>query len=336
MLGRRRKCFAWILAFLSLGGINGLYANSAANDIFLQGLSLASKGKLTLAQKKFRHILKTSPFYNNAKYALVVINDLSSQKLKPTVVTQLFTAVLLAQKKEYKKSLTIFSSLIKHNVVSYSGVYFFQGSTFMAAEKFSAAIESYKKAIAVESTYSHYPMMLAVAYFKVQSYDKAITQASISINLNPASVVAYLNRASAYHNKGLYKKAIADFNKALKTAPRSAIAYIGRGAAYQKSGQLNLAIFDFEKAVKLEPDNFFTYYNRAAAYFLQGSYKMAVRDYTKVIKLNPHLASSYKNRGVLYLLKLRNYKLGCADFKKACDLGDCQNYTYSKRQSQCQ
>ncbi|VAW74949.1 hypothetical protein MNBD_GAMMA12-2472 [hydrothermal vent metagenome] len=334
MLGRRHRCLAWVLASLYLVGANNLYATTE-NELYLQGLSLASKGKLKLAQITFRLLLIKSPFYNEANYSLVVIKDLSSGKLKPKAAAQLFTAIYLAKKEEYKKSLVIFSSLIE-NKTNYSGVYFFQGLTFIAVENIPSAIQSYKVAIALESTYSHYPMMLAAAYFKMKSYNNAIVQASKAINMKSKSIIAYLNRASSYHNKGLYKKAVSDFNNALKYNPRSAIAYIGRGAAYQKSGQLNLAIFDFEKAVTLEPNNFFAYYNRAAAYFLQGSYKMAIRDYTTVIKLNPYLASSYVNRGILYVLKLRNYKLGCADFKKACELGNCQNYTYSQRRSQCQ
>ena len=48
---------------------------------------------------------------------------------------------------------------------------------------------------------------------------------------------AYLIRGHAYGQKGQYDKAISDYTKALEINPRHAVSYGGRGIAYGQKGQ---------------------------------------------------------------------------------------------------
>jgi len=65
-----------------------------------------------------------------------------------------------------------------------------------------------------------------------------------------------------------------------------------------------------------------------AAYYSNGEYNQADNDYSKLIEINPKDTEAYYSRGLLYFDELGNKGKGCADFKKACNLGlgRCGNY----------
>ncbi len=67
--------------------------------------------------------------------------------------------------------------------------------------------------------------------FERGDYDKAISDYSKAIEINPRFAMAYANRGGAYLNKGLYDQAISDSNKAIELNPKLAMAYNNRGGA---------------------------------------------------------------------------------------------------------
>ncbi len=139
----------------------------------------------------------------------------------------------------------------------------------------------------------------------------------------------------AYVNKGQYDRAIEAFNRAIEINPRHADAYNNRGLAYVNKGQYDHAISDFNKAIEINPKNAAAYNNRGYAYVNKGQYDRAISDYTKAIEINPKNVAAYYNRGHVYLVKLGNKVKGCADWKKACKLGECGNYNFAKQKGDC-
>jgi len=71
------------------------------------------------------------------------------------------------------------------------------------------------------------------------------------------------------------------------------------------------------------------------AYHIKGQYDQAISDYTKAIEINPKDAIAYYNRGNTYIVNLGNKVKGCADWKKACELGECRNYNLAKQYGDC-
>jgi tetratricopeptide (TPR) repeat protein len=61
----------------------------------------------------------------------------------------------------------------------------------------------------------------------------------------------YYNRGNAYEKKGQYDKAISDFTKAIEINPRHADAYYSRGVVYYYKKDYEKALDDFYKAQKL-------------------------------------------------------------------------------------
>ena len=83
------------------------------------------------------------------------------------------------------------------------------------------------------------------------------------------------------------------------------------------------AIADYTKAISLNPASATAYNNRGNSKFALKDYEGAITDFTKAISLNPDYAKAYINRGASKWYLKQDY---CSDYKKACELGDCNFY----------
>ena len=108
----------------------------------------------------------------------------------------------------------------------------------------------------------------------------------------------------------------------------TAVEYYNRGLEYKNLGKYQLAIDNFSRAIKINPDYLDAYNDRGIAYKNLGNYQLAIDDYTRAIQINPDYVKAYYNRGFVKMKLGRDY---CSDYKKACELGACDNYnTYCK------
>ena len=145
----------------------------------------------------------------------------------------------------------------------------------------------------------------------------------------------HLFTGASYANKGQHDQAISDYTKAVKIDPKFALAYFTRGVVYDNKGQYDQAISDFTKALKINPKFAQAYYARGVVYMNKGQDDQAISDFTKALEINPRFAPAYDNRGLTYIVKLENKVKGCADWKKACELGRCGNYNVAKQRGDC-
>ena len=84
---------------------------------------------------------------------------------------------------------------------------------------------------------------------------------------------------------GEYEKAISDYTRAIEINPRYAVAYNNRGLVYRKMGEYDRAISDYGNAVEINPGYALAYYNRANAYYQKGEYGRAWEDIHKAQSL---------------------------------------------------
>lgn len=87
--------------------------------------------------------------------------------------------------------------------------------------------------------------------FKKGDYDKAISDVSYAISLNPDYAEGYCLRAQCYLEKREHDKALADASKAIELKPDYADAYLTRGIANNKVNKTAEAKADILKAKEL-------------------------------------------------------------------------------------
>lgn len=147
-------------------------------------------------------------------------------------------------------------------------------------------------------------------------FDRAISDATQAIKLDPGRVNPYVNRAWAYIEKNKLDNAIQDCKIALSLDPQNALAYNNRGLAYQLRNDARRARRDYRKAcdlgLQLGCQNLETIDSQKRIAELIDQSKRAFRDKdwdsvvratTEVIRLDPENAVAYTNRSAAYAQK---------------------------------
>lgn len=123
-----------------------------------------------------------------------------------------------------------------------------------------------------------------LSYFNRETQDddeRAISDYTKAIELDPNNPYPYYHRGLAYYRKGDYSRAISDHAKGIELGPNNASAYYNRGLAYYKKGDFYSAIADFTRAIARNPDHAKAYYSRGLAYSKKGNHTRAIADRTK-------------------------------------------------------
>lgn len=109
-------------------------------------------------------------------------------------------------------------------------IWFNLGDAQRGVKKYTDAIDSYQKAIAIKPTVGAYHNNLADAYAKSGQVDKAVQEYSAAATAEPANAgTYYFNEGAVFTNTGKVDEAIAAFDKAIQADPTKAAAYYWKG-----------------------------------------------------------------------------------------------------------
>ena len=131
------------------------------------------------------------------------------------------------------------------------------------------------------------------AFFDSGDYDRAISNFSEAIRVDPKKPWAHVGRGWAFGKKDEYDKEIEDQNEAIRLDPRNALAFADRGWAYGLKGDYDKEIADETEAIGFDPRCSKAFTFRGWAYGNTGEHDKEIADYGEVIRLNPN-----KRRGV--------------------------------------
>ena len=84
-----------------------------------------------------------------------------------------------------------------------------------------------------------------------------------------------------------------------------------------------------------EPMNASSCVNLGNTYLRQGQYSQAINYYGKAIDQDKNFAMAYVNRGIAFN-KTGQQSNACADWKHACDLGECNMLNIANKNGTCQ
>ncbi len=107
----------------------------------------------------------------------------------------------------------------------------------------------------------------------------------------------YIIRGNTYRDMKSYDRAITDYSKAIEMNPSVAEPYIERADAFLGKGDTDMALQDFNKAADIDPDNENVYIKRGYLYLKVRKYPSdALKDFEKAIEINPNCSVAYKGK----------------------------------------
>lgn len=258
-------------------------------------------------------------------------------------------AELYAAKGEHDKAISDYSNAIGLNADSNSGydhsywlnskiavVYYNRGNDFAEKHQHNKAILSFDKALELEPKFARAYNNRGTAY-----YNKSMSAKDVSVDIkeiigNPMVNFLQLLPGSEPPARDFAERAFLDFTKAIELKPEYAEAYYNRGTAYGYQGHYEKAIADFTCAIEKSHLYAEAYYNRGNAYAEKGSYDKAISDYTKTIEIIPEFTEAYYNRGNVFILMPGETEKACSDWKHACELGECEAFSFGKGEGYCE
>jgi tetratricopeptide (TPR) repeat protein len=171
--------------------------------------------------------------------------------------------------------------------------------------------------------YPHTPSAwynLAVAYYDIQNYEKAIESYDKAIAISPFYTDAIYNRGNTKFYTGNYEGSIADFTLCVQQNPQHTKALFNRAVTYLTVKKFSEAESDCNTLVQLMPTYADAYFNRGIARINLQKNMEAISDFSQILQLNPAYHKAYLYRGIA---KNRSglKAEGCAEISKAMQLG---------------
>ncbi|TAJ83702.1 tetratricopeptide repeat protein [Reyranella sp.] len=176
------------------------------------------------------------------------------------------------------------------------------GDKVLASEDYLDAIQRYDQLISSTNPDALNLYRRAAALDAVGQTDKALTDYSEAIKLDPSASLAFLNRGVLLATrKRAYDRAIQDFDRVLVLEPDNVDALIRRGDAFTQLGDFGRGMSDLDRAVSLAPENALAYLMRGLAYGRRGNSLAALQNYDVALKHDPRNADALSNRAAIYL-----------------------------------
>jgi len=132
-------------------------------------------------------------------------------------------------------------------------------------------------------------------------YERAASEFTYCIQLNPSRPVAFARRGDVWRVLGRFESAISDYTAYLQADPNNGPVALARGQMYVISGNYNAAIADFGTAIAQDATNGNAYLSRGQALTRVGQPHAAVADFTRAVELSPGNAMAFVERGTALL-----------------------------------
>ena len=126
---------------------------------------------------------------------------------------------------------------------------------------------------------------LAAAHILAERWDKATTELTEALRLEPNHAEALYLRGIAWQSQEEFAKAVSDFSAVLKITPDDADAFYARATSRTELGQIAEAIADLDAMLRIESDDPDALNLRGNLREDQRDYRGALADYEAAVKL---------------------------------------------------
>ncbi|NIR47535.1 tetratricopeptide repeat protein [candidate division KSB1 bacterium] len=130
--------------------------------------------------------------------------------------------------------------------------YFNLGIAFFEIKNYKESIENLNKALSLCPIYYKAHIILGTVYLKVRQFEDSEQHLKESINFYPNHALAYLNLGAVYSILKRYDDAITAFSKALELSPNEVRAHFGIGKIYSLKNDSEKANSYFKRVIELD------------------------------------------------------------------------------------
>jgi tetratricopeptide (TPR) repeat protein len=279
---------------------SGPNARNHLNDVpsLLElGSDLYQAGRLSEAERVFRHILK------------IQSDQFESLQL---------LAVISGQQGKHAQALDYIDTALRTNADS-AAAHNIRGNVLAAQKRFDEAAASFEAAIALEPDSPISLTNLGNALHELRRFDGAIAVYDRALAIDPDDAEACYNRACALQGLQRLDEAVAGYDRAIALRPDQAEAWINRGAALQELERFEPALASYDKAIALKSGSPECWNNRGATLHKLRRFEDAIASYDRALALKPSFPECWNNRGGA-LRELQRFDDALTSYDKAIAL----------------
>lgn len=229
-----------------------------------------------------------------------------------------------------RKALGYLNKAIELNP-KYDEAYFFRGNFYEMVEQTDKAISDYSTAVSLNPV--NYKAIVTLAYlfgYNLGDSEKAIKLISDAINNDPFVKELYEARANLYSLAGKAELSRNDYFTIIKLDPNDSGVYAAIAYTYLYTDTPQNALEYLTSAIKLDPKNINLLIDRANLYFKIGDMGNSLKDFGDAIKLAPNDGNIYVSRASVYAQSEKN-ELALKDYTKAILLTPDFSHFYDSR-----
>ena len=145
-----------------------------------------------------------------------------------------------------------------------------EGGRHYGQRQYDLALDSYRMALEIDSSYSNAYHGLAFTYRAMGRFDLAIENYSEVICLEPDYAQPYESRAELYQCVGLYNDAESDLDSYVRLYGQYPVPYLARGDFFMEQREYARASDDYAMAIERNPKLQVSYVKYTGALLLSG------------------------------------------------------------------
>ena len=130
-------------------------------------------------------------------------------------------------------------------------------------------------------------------------FKEAITYYDKALEINPAKVITFANKALCLNYLGRIEDAIVCYKQALEHESNiKGNLWLDRGVCHERLKQYSKAIFCYDKAIAINPKDELAWYNKGVSLGFLGRSTEAISCYDRATFLKPNFQKAWANKGV--------------------------------------
>jgi serine/threonine-protein kinase len=178
-------------------------------------------------------------------------------------------------------------------------VHITMGLVQMSGGQYGEAIQSFQKAVAIDTVNAEAVRELANAYDKSGRLKEAEANFRRAIELRPNDWAGYRDLGAFLDVHGKREEAVQAFERAIQLTPDNYSAYRSLGGLYMKLERLDDAAAMLKKSLDIKPFDR-TYSNLGTIYYFQKRYQEAADMYRKAVDMTPTDSALWGNLADAY------------------------------------